>query len=243
MSAVAIPTLRPGRSKKRLRPTRLVLSPPPLHSGDSLSRAEFERRYEAHPEIKKAELIEGVVYMSPPVRHSLHGRPHADLITWLGVYRAATASVDISDNATIRLDNENEYQPDALLRLPTEKGGRSRVTEDEYLAGAPELVVEVAASTAAIDAHAKKRVYARSGVQEYILVMALEEQIEWWVLREGVYEMLYEDEAGIVRSEVFPGLWLKEDAFWDGDLAQVLAVLQEGIGSEAHEAFVEQLGA
>ena len=157
--------------------------------------------------------------------------------------RSTKSSVDTRDNAALRLDNENEFQPDALLRLPTGRGGRSRVTEDEYLAGAPELEVAVAASTAAIDAHAKKQVYARSGVQEYVLVMALEEEIEWWVLREGVYELLAEDEDGIVKSEVFPGLWLKADAFWDEDLAQVLAVLQEGISSDAHRVFVEQLSA
>src|SRR5262249_31752394 len=90
---------------------------PPLNSGDRLSRAEFERRYHAHPEIKRAELVEGVVYVASPVRYSQHGEPHSDIITWLGTYRAATPGVRGGDNTTMRLDFENEIQPDGLLRL------------------------------------------------------------------------------------------------------------------------------
>src|SRR5438445_7444659 len=88
---------------------------PPLVDGDRLTRAEFERRYEAMPHVKKAELIEGVVFMPSPVRLDHHGNPHADLITWLGVYRALTPGIRVSDNTTVRLDMDNEPQPDGLL--------------------------------------------------------------------------------------------------------------------------------
>ena len=163
---------------------------PPLNAGDRLSRAEFERRYQAHPEITKAELIEGVVHMPSPVHFVLHSQPHVDIIGWLALYRAATPGVGGGDNATVRLDYENVVQPDALLRLEPALGGRSQVTEDDYLAGPPELVVEIAASSASYDMHDKRRVYARNGVQEYLVAQAYEQRVDWFVLREGVYEAL-----------------------------------------------------
>src|SRR2546421_625978 len=88
---------------------------PPLENGDRLTRAEFERRYEAMPELKKAELIEGVVYVPSPVRHEQHGGPQFALSTWLGHYQAFTPGVRGSDNATVRLDLNNEPQPDEVL--------------------------------------------------------------------------------------------------------------------------------
>ncbi|MFQ5343253.1 MAG: Uma2 family endonuclease [Anaerolineae bacterium] len=233
---------RPRTTPARSQPVQ-PKEPPPLNTGDHLTRAEFERRYLAHPEIKKAELVEGVVYAPTPVRYQQHGNPHFDVITWLGVYRAVTPGVLGGDNATLLLDLENEPQPDALLRLEPEVGGRSHVTEDDYLEGTPELIVEVAASSAAYDLHVKRRVYARSGVQEYLAVQVYEQRIDWFVLREGVYEPLAPDENGVLRSEVFPGLWLQPAAFWAGDLAAMLAVLQEGLASPDHAAFVARLQA
>lgn len=218
-------------------------APPPLNAGDHLSIAEFERRYKAHPEIKKAELIEGIVYMPSPIRLKQHGEPHARLITWLGVYTAGTPGVSLADNATVRLDFENEVQPDAFLRLAPEYGGRSRLTEDDYLAGPPELIIEVAASSAAYDLHEKRRVYARKGVQEYLVVQMYERNIDWFVLRQGNYESLAPGPDGILRSEIFPGLWLQPIAFWAGDLAAMLAVLQAGLASPEHAAFIAQLQA
>ncbi|MDQ3248501.1 MAG: Uma2 family endonuclease, partial [Chloroflexota bacterium] len=131
--------------------------------------------------------------------------------------------------------------PDALLRLEPALGGRSHVNEDDYLEGAPELIVEVAASSVSYDLHDKRRVYARNGVQEYIVLQMYEQKISWFVLREGVYELLAPDDGGILRSEVFPGLWLQVDAFWSDDAAKLLATLQAGLSSPAHAAFVEQL--
>lgn len=126
---------------------------PVLESGDRLSRIEFERRYQGMPEVKKAELVEGVVYVASPLRYRQHGQPHSDIMTWLGVYRAATPGVYCANNATVRLDGKNEPQPDALLRLDESLGGQSRISEDDYLEGAPELIVEIAASTASYDLH------------------------------------------------------------------------------------------
>ncbi len=231
---------RPRTTPARPQPVQ-PKEPPPLNTGDHLTRAEFERRYLAHPEIKKAELIEGVVYVPTPVRYQQHGNPHFDVITWMGTYSAATFGVLGADNSTLLLDLENEPQPDALLRLEPEVGGRSHITEDDYLEGPPELVAEVAASSAAYDLHAKRRVYARNGVQEYLAVQVYEQRIDWFALREGVYEPLAPDENGVLRSEVFPGLWLLPAAFWAGNLAAMLAVLQEGLASPDHAAFVAHL--
>lgn len=214
---------------------------PPLNPGDRLTRAEFERRYQAHPEIKKAELIEGVVFMPSPVRYTQHGKPHFNVIGWLSAYQAATPGISGGDNVTVKLDNENEAQPDVLLRIPAEKGGRSQVDEDDYLQGPPELIVEIAASSAAYDLHDKKRVYARSGVPEYLVIQMYEQRIDWFVLREGVYASLEPDDDGVIRSEIFPGLWLDTAAFWAGDLAQMLQTGQKGIESDAQAQFVARL--
>lgn len=179
--------------------------------------------------------------MPSPVHFALHSQPHGDIITWLGLYRAATPGVIGGDNATVRLDFESVVQPDALLRLEPALGGRSQVTEDDYLAGPPELVVEIATSSASYDMHDKRRVYARSGVLEYLVAQAYEQQVDWFVLREGVYESLQPDTEGILRSEVFPGLWLPVDALWAGDLAAMLAILQRGLASPEHTAYVAGL--
>ncbi len=214
---------------------------PPLNAGDRLSRAEFERRYHAHPEIKKAELVEGIVYMPSPARFAQHSQPHGYMVAWLGLYCSATPGVLLGDNATTRLDYENVVQPDALLRLDPALGGRSRVTSDDYLAGPPEMVVEVAASSVAYDLGVKRRVYARSGVQEYLAAQAYEQRVDWFVLREGETETLQPDQDGILRSEAFPGLWLPVDALWAGDLAAMFAALQQGLSSPEHAAFVADL--
>ena len=87
----------------------------------------------------------------------------------------------------------------------------------------------------------KKRVYARNGVKEYLVVQIYEQHIDWFTLREGVFEPLQLDQAGNLRSEVFPGLWLQPAALWEGDLAAMLATLQQGLGSPQHAAFVEAL--
>ena len=214
---------------------------PPLESGDRLTRAEFERRYEALPHVKKAELIEGVVYMPSPVRIVDHGQPHSDIVTWLGVYRAATPFVMLGDNATVRLDADNEPQPDALLRIASEAGGRSHVDEDGYVSGPPELIAEIAATSAAYDLHDKMHAYRRNGVAEYLVWLVYEKRIAWFVLTEGKYELLTVNSEGLLQSPTFAGLWLDTNALLEGNLAGVLETLQEGLRSQEHEAFVAKL--
>lgn len=211
---------------------------PPLESGDRLTLPEFERRYAGAPHIRKAELIEGIVYVASPLRHRQHGKPHSRIMTWLGVYQAMTAGVDLSVEPTVRLDLDNEPQPDAVLLIEPEAGGQTRLSDDGYIVGAPELIVEIAASSVAIDTGSKKQAYRRSGVREYVIWQAFENQIEWFVLQEGDYRALAPDDDGIIRSRVFPGLWLALEALLNHEMPQVLEVLQAGIRSAEHAAFV-----
>lgn len=212
---------------------------PPLENGDHLSRAEFERRYHAMPNLKKAELIEGVVYVASPLRAQAHGNPHAHIICWLATYESATPGVRCYDNPTVRLDGDNEPQPDAVLRL--EQNGRSWISEDDYIEGSPELIFEVAASSASYDLHDKLRVYRRNGVQEYGVWRTYSQQIDWFYLKSDEYQSLTADESGILRSQQFPGLWLASEALLSGNLGEALRVLSQGISSPEHGAFMDSL--
>jgi Uma2 family endonuclease len=214
---------------------------PPLEPGDQLTRQEFERRYDAMPHLKKAELIEGVVHMPSPVRWNQHAAPHADLIAYLVHYRATTPGVGVGDNGSIRLDMDNEPQPDATMIIEPTHGGNVQLSPDDYVVGARELVAEVSASTVSIDLNAKLRVYRRNNVREYLVWRVLDQAIDWFVLREGQYERLPLTPAGIYQSEVFPGLWLDHAALVRSDLGAVLRVLQQGIASPEHVAFVVDL--
>jgi len=214
---------------------------PPLVSGDRLTRDEFERRYRASPGIR-AELIEGTVIVASPVSETWHGMPHVLLSTWIGVYFASTPGVLVGDNSTVRLDLDNEPQPDLYVRIHPDAGGQTTTSDESYTVGAPELVAEVAASSASIDLHAKLDAYRRNGVREYIVWRTYDEALDWRVLRGSSFEPLATSD-GVYKSEVFPGLWLDAAALQRRDMAQVLAVLQQGLASPEHHAFVERLKA
>ena len=239
--AIAIKNKEKGGSRQKHRAKLPVMDPLPLENGARLNRVEFERRYEAMPQVKKAELVEGVVYMPSPVHFEKHSKPHAQIIGWLVVYHAATPGVDLADNATVRLDMDNEPQPDALLRLDSALGGTSQISDDDYIEGPPELIVEIAGSSASYDLHDKLNVYRRNGVQEYVVWRVYEEGLDWFQLKEGAYHCLETGEDGVIRSRVFPGLHLAVEALLAGDLSTVMAVAREGTETEAHAAFVERL--
>lgn len=216
---------------------------PPLENGDRLSRSDFEQRYDAMPYVKKAELIEGIVYLPSPIRVRSHGKPHGQIMNWIGLYSAATPGVDFADNATLRLDPDNEPQPDATLWIDAAAGGHARISEDDYLEGSPELIVEVAASSASYDLHVKRDVYRRNGVQEYVVWRVYDRHVDWFRLENGQYVTMPADAAGLIHSRVFPGLRLAVPALLSGDLARVLAEVQRGLASAEHQAFVEALTA
>jgi len=214
---------------------------PRLENGDHLSAGEFMERYEAMPGLKKAELIDGVVYVPSPTRWNLHAVPHQAMSTWLGNFWANTPGTQAGDNGTLRLDLENVPQPDlALIVLPSH-GGQAEIDDDYYIAGAPELVGEISSSSKSIDLNSKLRLYLRNRVQEYIVWRVEDEVIDWFIQRHGRFERIEPDPAGIIQSEVFPGLWLDPQALIKLDLVRVLHVLQQGLETPAHSAFIARL--
>lgn len=214
---------------------------PILENGDRVTRAEFERRYQQMGDVKKAELVEGIVYMPSPVRIRKHSNPHGRIMTWLGVYEAATPSVMLGDNPTVRLDIDNEPQPDAMLRLEESVGGTSQISEDDYIEGSPELIVEIASSSASYDLYDKREAYRRNGVREYLVWLVEDQELRWYIWEEGSYQQQPLKESGIIKSPFFLGLWLNVSALLRGEMQQVLATLNSGLESQEHQRFVEQL--
>ena len=216
---------------------------PPLEPGDRLTHTEFLKRYRRMRLNIKAERIEGIVHMAAAaaVSADFHGRPHADIMGWLSVYRSLTPGVAAADNSTLFLDIDNDPQPDACLYILPSHGGRTTMTDEGYIQGSPELIVEIAASSVSFDLGAKLNAYRRNGVLEYIVHRTYDGEIDWFVLRDGQYEKQPVDGEGLHRSEVFPGLWLDAQAMIEGNLAKALSVLQSGISCAAHAQFTRTL--
>ena len=232
---VAIPPANESISAETIPDT------PFLRNGDRLSRAEFERRYLAMPSVKKAELIEGIVYMPSPVRYKHHSQPHAHLTSWACYYVSKTPGLKVGDNGTSRLDEDNEPQPDVLLFVPKHLGGNAYVDEDDYISGSPELLCEVSASTVSIDLHAKKNAYRRNGVLEYLVVRTEDQEIDWFELVDGQYLPKQPDDHGLLRSKVFPGLCLDAPALLAGDLAKLFTAIDSATDSDEHRTFSAKL--
>jgi Uma2 family endonuclease len=212
---------------------------PPLEAGDHLDQKTFHARYEAMPEHVRAELVQGVVYMPSPLGTS-HGDIHAEVVTWLKVFKAATAGTRVLDNATTILSDEDEPQPDASLLILPEYGGQTR-EEGGYLVGAPELVAEVASSSASHDLHTKRAAYERAGVREYVVVVLRDPQIVWFVRQVGQFVPLAPGADGLYRSLAFPGLWLDPQALLRSETSRVIDALRLGLASPEHGSFIERL--
>jgi Uma2 family endonuclease len=211
---------------------------PPLRDGKRLTRDEFLRRWEAMPGRKRAELLEGVVYMPSPVGKP-HGKTDWMVAAWLGVYASATPGCDGSVESTW-LMREDAPHPDCALWLLPEYGGKSG-EKGEYGVGAVEFLAEIATSSKDRDLGPKFRLYQKTGVKEYLIVLLKERQTRWHRLAAGKYQPMTPDEDGLLRSVVFPGLWLNADALLAGDIAKLLANLQEGLSSKEHAEFVQRL--
>ncbi|MGI8926294.1 MAG: Uma2 family endonuclease [Tepidiformaceae bacterium] len=192
---------------------------PLLEPGDHLSRAEFERRYNARPDIKKAELVQGVVYVPSPARFEEHAEPDNLLGTWLRIYALTHPGVRVGSNGTVRLSDVDEVQPDSMM---WRAGGEARLDEARYIEGAPELVVEITASSASYDLHTKKESYRRAGVREYIVWRTLDGEVDWFRLTGGQYEQVEQDPDGAIESSQFPGLRLEIRELLAGDDSVVL---------------------
>jgi len=212
----------------------------PLRPGQRLTVQEFLRRWEAMPELKFAELIDGVVYMPSPQTKD-HGRAEIRIDTWLGTYIADTPGCDAGSQSTW-LMLQSAPQPDCYLWVRHEYGGQS-TTQGKYHIGAPELATEICLTSAGYDLGVKKALYQTAGVREYIAILMEEEEIRWHRLVKGEYELCRPTSRGVFHSRVFPGLWLDGPALWNYDVARLLHTLERGLRSADHAAFVKKLAA
>ncbi len=213
-----------------------IALPPTLHEGDRLNSAEFLRRWEAMPDLKQAELIDGVVFMASPV-FADHSTTHYNLNGWLFTYGSHSPGCEGGNDGTWVMGPKDTPQPDLFLRIAPEFGGQSSIA-GKYAAGAPELIVEVSGSSLSRDLGIKLDLYRRAGVREYLTVQLQPRAIVWRQLTRGKYKEMKPGEDGIFRSRVFPGLWLHPEAFWKGNL---LPAAQQGLASPEHAAFVKRL--
>lgn len=213
---------------------------PALEPGAHVDQKTFHERYEAMPPGTRAELIGGIVFMPSPLKRP-HSRMHARVMNWLTRYEDATPGVEVHDNGTAILDDASEPQPDAYLIIAPERGGQTNETDDLYLKGAPELIVEVALSSESIDLHRKRDDYERAGVKEYVVVTLRSSAVFWFVRRDGRFVDLPLGGDGVLRSETFPGLWLDPLALLNFDKARVAEVLEAGLASSEHSEFVIRL--
>jgi len=220
--------------------TDLKRPAPPLQNGDRLSTHEFLRRYESMPDVKKAELIQGKVFMSSPVSTE-HSGPDNLVQFWLGAYVAFTPGVMCYTNTTVVLSPANSPQPDSCLCLPARAGGQTRLNDKKYLVGPPELIVEIAASTASIDLGDKLESYAMAGVREYLVWRTQDAAFDWFALEDADFLPVKPDARGLLRSRVFPGLTLDVKALLSGHGAKLLSTLQRGLASAAHKTFAARL--
>ncbi len=211
---------------------------PELHNGDRMTQREFHSIYERMPANFRAELIGGTVFVSSPLRQP-HGQKHLRLGSIFDAYQAFTPGVEACDNTTVILGDADEVQPDLFLRILPECNGQSANTYEEYVTGAPELVAEIAHSSKAIDLHQKRKRYAKAGVLEYIVVCLQPPQIFLYNMKTA--QLLKTDDNGVLKSVIFPGLWLHVDALLQMNYQLSMDVLKQGIASTEHEIFVCEL--
>ena len=209
-----------------------------LQNGDKMSREEFHRLYKQAPKHFKAELIGGIVYVASPLRRP-HGTHHLRLGGLLAFYEGYTPGVEAGDNATVFLGDDSEPQPDLFLRVLPECGGQSGTNKDDYITGAPELLIEVADSCRTLDLHGKREDYASHGVREYLVATLSDQRMRWFDL--SASQELAADNDGIVRVRQFPGLWIHPESFFALDFRKLMEALQQGITSPEHAAFVDRL--
>lgn len=222
-------------------PSAALAFPPPLREGDRLSSEEFLHRWSAMPELRHAELIGGVVFLIASPVYLPHGTLQTSIGAWLWLYQQSTPGCQAGSDTTWRMTASDVPQPDVFLRILPAFGGQSR--DDGYLAtGAPELAVEVSGSTTSRDLGIKLELYRSQGVREYLSIVLYPKQVLWRRLVRGNYQDIEPGEDGLIRSRVFPGLWLDPAAIWD-PRKSLRAALELGLQSPEHAAFARKLAA
>ncbi len=213
---------------------------PPLVNGARLDQSTFHARYEAMPPSTRAELVGGVVYMPSPMS-SDHGDESRNVAGWLFHYQWKTPGVQGGDGATAKLFKQSEPQPDHHLRIPAALGGHTRVDAGGYMVGPPELIVEVSRSSRSFDLKQKKADYERAGVLEYVVVEIDPDRIHWFLRSGNRFKRHAPGADGVHRSKPFPGLWLDSKALYAEDRDRLIAVLEQGLATPDHAAFVAKL--
>jgi Uma2 family endonuclease len=217
-----------------------VSDPPrPLIDGQRLDQPTFHALYEAMPPGTRAELINGVVHMPSPVGIE-HSRADFPSLMWLGQYEVNTPGVEALGNVSTALGLKSEIQPDGLLRILPDYGGRT-VNDSRFVRGAPELVIETAHSSRYTDLGPKFDDYEQAGVLEYIVRSIEPDEVYWFVLKRGRFVEFPPGPDGICRSEVFPGLWLDPAALLTRDIARLQSLVNLGCATPEHAAFLARL--
>jgi Uma2 family endonuclease len=207
-----------------------------------MDQPTFHKLYLKTPAKFRAELIVGVVHIGSRVT-ARHGGSHANIIWWIAKYSMTTPGTAAYDNTTTILSDDTEPQPDAALLIDQRHGGQTRIDRQGYIQGAPEFIAEIADSSDSIDLGAKKGAYEKAGVGEYLVISVIEEQVHWFVRRSCHFEPLVVAEDGVLKSELFPGLWLHPAAFFKPSKSRFRAVTKKGLDSPEHSAFVVDLEA
>lgn len=232
---IAVPA--PVESKFHWAAERYI---PPFENGDRMDQKTFHALYLQTPKGFRAELIGGIVHVPSPTS-ARHARPQRMFCQWLGEYSDNTPGTDAFDNITSVMSEASEPQPDLSLIVLPEAGGQTRLTPEEYLQGAPELAVEISNTTATIDLNAKMRDYERYGVREYLVVIMREREVRWFARRKDRFAPMKPDADGVLRSKVFPGLWLDTAGVFDRGARRLLVTLRKGLASPEHTKFVAKL--
>lgn len=222
------------------RPNSVTDSPAMLIEGQRLDQPTFHALYEAMPPGTRAELVGGVVYMPSPVGRA-HGKAQVPVIVWLSYYAENTPGAEVLDNATTILGWKSELQPDGLLRVLPERGGRTS-NERGFVRGAPELIIEVSKATRYVDLGPKLADYEQAGVLEYVVRALDPDEVFLFRQEQGTLIERPLDEDGLYRLTSFPGLWLDPQALIEGDTRRLRAVVDLGLATPEHAEFVARLG-
>lgn len=211
-----------------------------LYNGDRMTQSEFHQVYEATPQGYKAELIAGVVHEPSPLGWP-HSKSDAQLGQLLGHYAGLTDGLECGHSPSVILGEEDEVQPDIVLRVKPHCGGQTKNSEGDipYVIGPPELVAEVAHSSRAIDLHLKKDRYTLARVPEYIVLCLEPEKLYWFDL--SLQEELTPTEDGIWRSRIFPGLWIHGGGLLKHDYRLCLDILNRGMDTAEYRRFSSKL--
>ena len=232
-----------------------------LYHGMRMRRPEYHRRYKRTPAGFRAELIGGRVYINQDAdgraggdlwdepsgemmgTKRRHARGHSLVSAWLNWYVDATIDavpdLELGITPTVILADGSEPEPDLTFRRITPE---QETVEDEqfdgWMAGAPQLAIEVSDSTRRRDAGPKREDYERNGVPEYLMLDLPGRRVRWFVRGEdGAYVELAPGADGLLKSREFPGLWLDPAALLAGDRAALKAALAAGLASPEHAAF------